>query len=349
MRKIFFFTFSLIIGLALFGLATSKVGFKEIRGAFSSFPVSGLIAILILTVLIALVGTWRLKFILKSQGYNLSFLKLFEIWLAGFAISYLTPIAIFGGEVVMIYALRRFFPISWEKSSAAVFIHRVLDATVFFPFLILGVFTFSLLAGSLPTAKVIIAGGVVAGIFIFLLIMFYIKSFRKESPLEWFLKLFGMNRKKLEKKEGGRLILGAEKEIVSFFGVKKKEMWQGLGISLIKYLLILVRCWILIFFFQGSWDIFNTLSAYGFFNLATLVPVPAMLGSLEIAEGLVFSGLGLGANVGLAFSFVLRAMDILICLVGLILLVKFGMKLIKMKIIELIDKVALNRNSLFLG
>ncbi len=349
MRKLFFFTLSLIMGLAIFGLATSKVGFEEIREVFSSFPISGLIVILILTALIALVGTWRLKFILKSQGYDLPFSKLTEVWLTGFAISYLTPIAIFGGEVFMIYALRRFFPLSWEKSSAAIFIHRVLDATIFFPFLVLGVFTFFFLAGSFPAAKIIAAGGVVAAFLIFLLIVFYIKSFRRESPLEWFLKLFGMNRKKLEKKEGGRLILGAEKEIVSFFGLKRKEMWQGLGISLVKYLLVLARCWLLIFFFKGGWDIFNALSAYGFFNLATLVPVPAMLGSLEIAEGLVFSGLGLGANVGLAFSFLLRAMDVLICLIGIILLMKFGMKLVKVKVIELIDKVVFNKNSLFMG
>ncbi len=349
MRKLFLFLLSLIMGLAIFGLATSKVGFEEIKEAFSLFPISGLAIILILTALIALAGTWRLKFILKTQGYDLSFSKLAEVWLTGFAISYLTPIAIFGGEVFMIYALRRFFPLSWEKSSAAVFIHRVLDATIFVPLLVLGVFTFSLLAGSFPAAKIITAGGIMAAILIFLLAVFYVKSFRRESPLEWFLRLFGMNRKKLEKREGGRLILGAEKEIVSFFGLKKKEMWQGLGISLVKYLLIVARCWLLIFFFKGGWSIFNALSAYGFFNLAALVPVPAMLGSLEVAEGLVFSGLGLGANTGLAFSFLLRAMDVLICLIGIILLIKFGMKLIKVKIIELIDKVVFNKNSLFMG
>jgi len=349
MRKVFLFLVSLIIGLAVFGLATSKVGFNDIAEAFSSFSLRGLAVILSLTGLIALAGTWRLKFILKTQGHDLSFLKLIEVWLTGFAISYLTPIAIFGGEVFMIYSLRRFFPLSWEKSSASVFIHRVLDATVFFPLLVLGVFIFSILAGSLPATKIMIVGGVVAGILIFLLAVFYMKCFKKESTLEWFLKLFGMSRKKLAEREGGRLILGAEKEIVGFFDFRKKEMWQGLGISLVKYFLIVVRCWLLIYFFQGGLNISNALSAYGFFNLATLVPVPAMLGSLEVAEGLVFSGLGLGANIGLAFSFVLRAMDILLCLLGLILLVKFGMRLIKMRVIEIIDKIVFNKNSLFIG
>jgi len=338
MRKILLFTLSLVIGLAIFGLATSKVGFKEIAGVLAAFPVWGIIVTLILTLLITFVGTWRLKFILKLENYDIPFFKLLEIWLLGFAISYLTPIAVFGGEIVMIYALRKAASLPWEKSSAAVFIHKVLDATIFLPFLVLGVFAFPVLSGFLPKTNIMIAGGVVAGIFIVLLSVFYIKSFKKESSLDWFLKLFGIDKKKLEKKRGGKLVIAAEKDIINFFGLRKKEMWQGIGMSVLKYLLILIRCWVLIFFFTGSWNILQAMAAYGFFNLAALIPVPAMLGSLEIAEGLVFGGMGLGANVGMAFSLILRSVDVLLCLMGLIFLLKFGAKLIKIKIIEIIDR-----------
>jgi len=349
MRKIILFLVSLLIGLSLFGLVTSSIGIDEIAKAFSSFPVEGLVIILFISFLIVLVGIWRLKFILKTQGYYLSFWKVAEIWFGGFTISYFTPIAIFGGEVFMIYGLKKAFSVPWEKASAAVFIHRVLDATIFFPFLVIGLFTFPFLAGTFPKTKVIIAGSIVAAIIIFLLAIFYIKTFRKESTLEWFLRLFGLSRKKLQNQKGGELVLGAEKEILSFFGLKKGRMWKGLAISLLKYFLILIRCVMLIFFFGGSWHLLRALSAYGFFNLATLVPVPAMLGSLEIAESIVFSGIGMGANVGVAFSFVLRSMDLLCAMIGFLLLIKFGIKLIKIKIGEFIDKVISNRNSLFIA
>lgn len=338
MRKILLFALSLIIGLAIFGLATFKVGFKEIAGALAAFPIWGIIITLVLTLLIAFVGTWRLKFVFKTEDYDLPFFKLLEIWLLGAAVSYITPIAVFGGEIVMIYALRKASSLPWEKSSAAVFIHKVLDATIFFPFLILGVFTFPILSGFLPKTNIMIGGGIVASIFIVLLSVFYIKSFRKESSLDWFLKLFGMDKKKLEKKRGGRLVIAAEQDIINFFGLRKKEMWQGIGMSVLKYLLILARCWVLIFFFTGSWNILQAMAAYGFFNLAALIPVPAMLGSLEIAEGLVFGGMGLGASVGMAFSLILRSIDVLFCLVGLMFLLKFGAKLIRIKIIEIIDR-----------
>jgi len=338
LKKIIIFLITLAIGLAVFSLATSKVGAEEIIKAFSIFPSWGIVVILLLTVLISVVGTWRLKFILEVQGNKLPFLKLFEVWIAGFAISYLTPIAILGGEVFMIYALRRSYPISWEKSASAVFIHKVLDATIFFPFLILGIFTFPVLSGFFPKGGIIIVGGVVAGILITLLAVFYIKSFREESTLDWFLKIFRMNRKKLEERgEGGRLVLLAEKEIVSFFGVRKKEMWQGIGLSLLKYILIIARIFLLIFFLKGSFHVLESIAAYGFFNLAILVPVPAMLGSLEVAEGLVFEGMSFGANVGLAFSLVLRSMDTLFCIIGLVLLVKVGIRLIKIRFLEIVD------------
>lgn len=349
MRKIVFFLVSLVVGLAIFGLVISRVGISEVIKAFSSFPLEGILMILFLSFLIAAVGIWRLKFILKIQGYNLSFWKVTEVWFGGFVISYFTPIAIFGGEVFMIYTLKKAFSVPWEKSSAAVFIHRVLDATIFFPLLIIGLFVFPFLAGTFPETKMIIAGSTVASIIIFLLAVFYIKTLKKESTLEWFLKLFGLSRKKLQNQKGGKLVLGAEKEIVSFFGLRKRQMWKGLAISLIKYFLLFIRCVVLLFFFGEGWHFLKTLSVYGFFNLAVLVPVPAMLGSLEVVESVVFSEIGMGANVGIAFSFVLRSMDILFAMVGFLILIKFGMKLIKIKIMEFLDGIFSNKSSLFVG
>jgi len=349
MRKIFFFIISLMAGLIIFGFATSRVGFEEIGEAFDLFPSQGLILILILTFLITLVSIWRLKFILRTYGYDLSFSKLGEIWTAGFAISYLTPIAVLGGEVFIIYALRKELSLSWEKSIASAFVNKILDATIFLPFLILGLFIFPALSGFFPVDKVIIAGGGVAAIFATLLAVFYLRSFRKKSVLEFILKFFGMNKKRIEEKKGGKMAFEAEKEVLKFFGLKKKEMWEGIGLAVLKYLLILVRCWLLIFFFQGGISILKAISAYGFYNLACLIPIPAMLGSLEVAESLVFEGLGLGANVGIAFSLLLRAMDVLVVLAGIILLIKFGTKLAKMKIIELVDKIASSKNSLFIS
>jgi glycosyltransferase 2 family protein len=339
MKKIFLFLLSLTIGIVVFGVVTSKVGLNDIAQAFTLFSIRGLVVILFLTLIIALTDVWKLKFILKSQGQNVSYSGVLEVWLTGFAISYLTPIAIWGGELFMIYTLKNKYKISWEESGAAVFIFRVIDATIFFPFLILGVILFPFLTNTFPVFGILISGAIVTGIFIVLLVNFYFKSFKNKSVLEGILKFFGKDKKKFEEGKGGKLMFGAEKEVIRFFGTRKKAMWMAIGNSLLKYTLIVIRAWLLLFFFKGGLNILKALSIYGFFNLSCLVPLPAQLGSLETAEAIVFNAFGLGANVGVAFSLVLRAMDSLVCLIGLLLILKVGIELIKKRIMVIIDKI----------
>lgn len=338
MKKILLFLLSLTIGIVVFGVVTSKVGFGDIIKAFSLFSLKGLAVVLFLTLIIALIDVWKLKFILKSQGYNISYLGVAQVWLPGVAISYLSPFAIWGGEFFMTYTLTKKYLLPWEKSGAAVFIFRAVDATIFFPFLILGVLVFPVTAGYFPASKVLIVGGIITVIFIVLLINFYIKSFKGQSVLSGLLKIFGKDPKKFKEGRWGKLIFGGEQETLKFFKPRKKEMWIAIGNSFLKYLIILIRAWLLIFFFKGGLNILRAVAAYGFFNLADMSPIPAQLGIQETAQALVFQGFGLGANVGVAFSLVLRAMDSLVCLTGLLLILKVGIELIKKRIIEIIDK-----------
>ena len=340
MKKILLFFLSLTVGIVIFGIITSKVGTEDIIKAFSLFSLKGLCVVLFLTLIIALTDVWKLKFILKSQGHNIAYWQVAEVWLTGFAISYLTPIAVWGGELFMTYTLKNKHKVSWEKGGAAVFIFRVIDATIFFPFLILGIVLFPFLTRTFPIFGILISGIVITGIFVILLANFYFKSFKNKSVLEGILKFFGKDKKKFEQGKGGKLIFGAEKEVIGFFKDNKRAMWIAIGNSLFKYALIIIRAWLLLFFFGGGFDILKTLSIYGFFNLSCLVPLPAQLGSLETAQAIVFTVFGLGANVGIAFSLVLRAMDSLVCLTGLLLILKVGADLIKNKIFDIVDKFA---------
>ncbi len=347
MRKIIFFAISLIIGLAIFSFVTTEVGTEEIIKALSLFSWQGLFLVLFLTALIALVSILRLKYVVKKYGRDISLPKTVELWTAGFAVSFLTPVAILGGEFLIIYVLKKVYRLSWKKSIAAAFVNKVMDASAFFPFLILGLIIFPALSGYFPSGKMIFFGSGVTILFVVLLGVFYIKSFKKESILEVVLKIFGSSKKKVEEKRGGRIIMNAEKEVLEFFGLRKRSMWTGLTLAFLKYLLILARIWALIFFFQGGTGILNALSVYGFFNLSSLIPVPAMLGSLEAIESIVFESLGLGANVGVAFALLIRSFDILMVLAGIFFLIKIGMKLAGMKITGFVGSIVSDKKSSF--
>ncbi len=327
MKKILLFLASFIFGIVVFVLVIKEVGFRNIKEALSLFSSLDGLAIFIITCLISLVGILKWRFVLKSQGYNFSFIALGKIWFSTFTISYLTPISLLGGEPYMIYSLKKHFPISWDKNIASVITDKLLDLSIFLLFMILGILSFFFLAGLPPRNLCVVISGIVIILLVFL-ITFYFKVFRKESILKWFLKPI-----KVEGKSNG-LIFDIEKEIFHFFNPRKKWLWKGLCLSFLKYFLVLIRCLLIVYFLGGGMGIFRSSAVLAFVNLASLFPIPASFGSLEAGQAFAFSLLGLGSNMGTAFSMILRGADLLVCLAGAVFLVEFGIKTVTDKVIN---------------
>ena len=333
MKKILLFLTSLFVGLFIFVLVVGKIGLRNVIQSLSLFKGLGGVAIFIITCLIVLLSIWKWKFIFKTQGYNLSIFTLGKIWTAGFTIRYLTPLALLGGEAFRMYSVKKIFSLPWEKSIAATLIDKLLSLSIFLLFLIFGIFSFFLLAG-FPHGNIgIIIGGTIFVLTIILCLL-YFKIFKKESILKWFLNLLGIKNNK-----NSEILLNTEKEIFSFFRPKKRWMWQGLGIALLNYFLILIRCFLIIFFLRGGTNILISFAVYASANLAYFFPVPATLGVLEASQAFTFGFLGLGSDMGTAFSFILRGSELLICLVGIIFLIKFGMKFFETKVANKITSV----------
>lgn len=339
MKKVLFFLFSFLVGLGLFSWAVKWVGWSEIKEILFTFSGWQGIVILGITLLIWLAGIWEYKFIFKSQGYNFSVRSLGEILLSSFTISYLFPTTYFGGEAFKVYAFKKRFSLPWEKNLAAVIIEKLLFASIFLFLLISGAVSFLLLTklpfGNFWAISLIIVGGLAI-----LLTAFYFKiftqhhfsrksfgqknytkngaGFKKESILKWFLKFFAVREKK------NHLMENIEKEIFRFFDFKKFLIWKGLGIAFLRYFLIFIRCWFLIFFLGVEVNILIVLAILFFSCLAYLFPFPAKVGSAEMALAFAFGSLGLGAAAGITFSFILRGAEILIVLLGLLFLIKLG-------------------------
>ena len=320
MKKFLIFLVSAVIGLLLFFWVIRWVGWQEISGVLLTLLGYKGLVILGVTLLIWFVGTWQWKFILKSQGYKFSTWSLAEILFASFPITYLfTPTAVFGGEVFRIYSLKKKSSVPLEKNIASVAIGRLLSASVLLLFLILGAVSFVLLAEE-PVENFRIIALALIGLLAVGLAIFYSRSCKKKSILKRFLRFFGVKEKK------NHLPEEIEKEIFHFFDFRKDVMWKGLGIAFLRYSLIVVRCWLIVFFLGGGLGVFGSLAIMFFLYLAHFFPFPADLGSLEGVQVLAFSALGLGASAGISFSLVLRSVDILIALFGLVLLIKLGMK-----------------------
>lgn len=340
MKKILFFLVSFLIGFLILGTILLKVGLEQVSKAFENFNFLGISFIIFIAFLSFLVCALRWSFVLKKLGYEISYKKIFGLYLGGFALSYFSPVAILGGEIFMIYGLKKLFSLPFEKGATSIFVFKILDALVFFIFLFLGIYIFFFKAEFIPSTKFFLAGGGMA-IFLFsLLCFFFLKSSKKESLLEWFLGKFGFDKEKVKNSKGGRFLFNTEKEIFSFFREKKEAVLKTLFFSFLRYILSFLKVIFLIFFFKKGFSFLNGISIYGFYNLSKLVPLPALLGSLETFQATAFSALKLGANTGIAFSLILRGVDVLFGLIGLFFFFKFGFEILIFKISEFFEKVS---------
>lgn len=336
MKKILKFLISLVIGLVIFLIVMQKVGLGNIKEALLLFFQFEGWVIILLTFVVACIGIFRWKLVLGAQGHRLSFKKLSPLWLVGFSMSYLTPVAFLGGEFFRIFFTTKKIPaVPVKKTVASVVVDRILDATVFFIFLIAGMLAFAFY-GSFPTSIMGISIIVVALLLLGLLLFFYFKRFRRESILEWFLKTFKIKSRFFSDKNG--VFFEAEKEVFHFFSLKHKAFYKALLLTLLRYGLLFLRCAILVLFLVGNIGVFKSLAIYGFANLAGLAPIPATLGALELGEGFAFGVLGLGFGTGTIFSMVWRAADLLLALIGLVFLIKFGTRVVQDKVLKVFEK-----------
>lgn len=320
MKKFLFFLLSLIIGFGGVWFVIREVGWQPLFQLFLFVRYWQAFVIIILTLLIALLNVFCWQFILKTQGHSFSLLELSDIWLAGFAISYFTPIAFLGGEAFMSLAFRKKTSLRCKKNISSIIILRILNGSIVLLFSAFGVFVFFVLVG-LFFEKIILASIIILGL-LSVLAFFYYKSFKGKSILKGFLRIFG--ERSISKENS---IIGIEKDIFTFFKAGNKIIWQGLGIAFIISLLRIFRLWLIVFFLGGiAINIFQVFAIFAFVSIAHFLPIPAALGTLEVSQFFLFGSLELGAEVGTVFSLILRGAHLFLGLIGIFCLIKFWMK-----------------------
>lgn len=316
MKKFLLFLVSLLAGVGLFVWILKIVGRNGLEEAFLVFKSWRGLVILALTILIAVVGNWRWKEILKGMDVNISFRELFRPFLAGFSLIYLFPVIVWGGEIFRGYFLKEKKLIPWSKGMASVIIDRVFEWTANLVFIFLGGLFFLFIIG-FPSLKL---GIIFGGVFLFFLAavsFFYFKCIKKESMMKFFF--LGDKKQPLE----------IEKEIFGFFKLKKIAMWKSLFLSFLRATCMCGRVWFLILFLGKEISALPSLSILGFSYLAAMIPIPTSLGSHEVIQAFAFNSLGLGASTATAFTMVIRGAELIVALFGLMVLFRLGTILLK--------------------
>jgi len=323
MTRLLLFLFSLLAGLAAFWIITFKIGWHEIVEPLFFLDNWEILVLILLTFLIVLGNVFKWKFVLKTLGYKTALKDIFGVWLAGFALNYLTPVAVLGGEVAMITGLKEKYPkISLVDNIVSVVVVRVLNFSITILALILGLLLFLGRVSSLPE-DISLALTLVLISLLGVMVFFYYRSFKKESIIGWVTRFlertFGINQD---------IALEVERRTFYFFQWGNPNMWNGLALSVLIALLGIIRMVLIILFLTNSLFSFSEiLSINAFTHLAYIAALPATFGSLEAAEVFVFSSLGLSSALGTAFSLILRTAELFAVLLGLVFLVRMWLVL----------------------
>jgi len=319
-KTVFLFLTSFLVGMVIFSLVYNAIDWQGPESVLAIFSFNNGLVIFFLTLLMLLFGTLRWQTILLSGGIKASFFDLFKAYLAGYSILFLAPVLFFGGELFRAYVLKKKDILSWPKSMASVIIERILEWTFNLIFVICGLFLFILNVNLVPNAIFFIFS-----ILFFVLscglIFFYLNILRKESMARF-----------LEKHFKGRLNGKAEeteREIFSFFNIKNPAMWKAFSLSFIRMIFMFLRSFLLLVFFNQQTSFVSIFSILSFNLLATMIPIPASLGSHEALQVFAFNSLGFESILAIAFTMTIRFAELGVSIFGLVFLFKLIVELFK--------------------
>ncbi len=323
MKKKSFFI-SIIVGLAIFILVFWRIGLTKIINALSLIsPLKFLIALCIMLIAI-LFSVLKWKIILKAQGYNVSFIKLFFIKLVGYSVSYIIPSANLGGEPVRAIILKKESDIPLTKNIASVIVDKSLELTVGFLSLLLAVFLL-IINYTLPKNTIAVLLFAV-GFFLIMLYLFYTKTLSNKGFFSSIIKFFRIDRinfiKNIKKD-----IENTEEHVSRFFKKQKKAFLITTLISLVMQVIFIINYKLILSFLGYDVTIIQALLILSLSSFAYVIPIPGAIGTYELAMAVIFTLLGMGAETGVAFSLIIRCLNIVIVSIGMVFLSHFGIKL----------------------
>ncbi len=324
-RKVFA-ALSTLIGIGLFCLVFVWVGVGEVINAVKILSYSRFLILLLFTIFLFFLTAVRWNIILRAMGEKTNFLKVWMAKICGYAVSYLTPFSRLGGEPVRAYVLKKENKIGMEKGLASIVIDKMFEFTVAIFFMLWG-FVFLVSRYTLAFNRLFLMFFLTL-LFIVLLVWFFIKILKHEEFFSKFLRIFKLHKMKRFKFVHASL-QRIEKDIARFFKYNKKGVVGALIITLIINTLFIAAYQLIVLFLGIKISFITAIMIFTLFAFSSSAPTPGSLGVYEAGFAIVFSILGLGASVGVAFALLTRLFELVISGVGVGLIAVTGMKVVK--------------------
>ncbi|MBD3270248.1 flippase-like domain-containing protein [Candidatus Peregrinibacteria bacterium] len=314
-KKTFWFFLFLFIGLSLFIREIFNTGFENIFQALKDFSLLKFLIFVAISFVNFSLFSWRWQLVVKQihKGKKIKPTAFFMDRMAGYAVSYVTPMAQLGGEPLRLMLIQE-EGVSRKTAISSTIIEKALELSTLILFISAGILI-TLIEPWLPLeTKIPLA--IVGAVMLFAVIWFYVTSYTQIGFLSSIFNLFKLNKFKRLRKYCHKMNK-FEKEMNAFYQNHTGTMNLLILISLITVVFILIEHFLVAYFLGVKLTFLETFLISTIPYIAYMLPVPAGLGALESGAALIFLILGVEINA-FAFIFIIRLRDFIFVSMGLV-------------------------------
>jgi uncharacterized protein (TIRG00374 family) len=267
---------------------------------------------------------WLLLF---AQGYTIPYFWLIAYRLATFAVSYFTPGPHFGGEPLQVYLVSSRHNVPVSASVAAVLVDKVLEMTINFTFLTLGVL-FVVQAQALvgiseqqlvitSLALLMLPLGLLVALLLGVHPLSSLLTVVDSARRRWALRSGKATGIPLTETRLWRAIHKSEAQSIDLCRNHPVILLLAIGASVLSWVAIIAEFWLMTTVLGLHLTLSEAVAALLAARVAILLPMPAALGALEASQALAMRMLGQSPAAGVSLSLLIRARDVLLGVIGL--------------------------------
>jgi uncharacterized protein (TIRG00374 family) len=294
------------------------IDFYQVWNTICSLHLYQILVLIALNSVIVLALTGRWWFALRSFGGRIPLTHMAGYRLSSFSISYFTPGTQFGGEPLQVHFPIERHQVPTSTALAAVTVDKIFDVMTNFSFIAAGLVLFLSYGFSLNELT---AGFSFLLLAILTLPMLYMLAlWAGWAPFTKLLTGISSLKSTLIDLDKIRGLVNSTEDVVSFRFQQQPLiiLWMFL-LSVLIWLLLIAEYWLSLTFIGAELNFLQMLLALTAARIAFLMPLPGGIGALEASQIWAMGTLGFDPVLGVSLVLIIRARDIFLGILGLVL------------------------------
>jgi len=302
--------YSLLAALLYFALRNAPL--IEIWGMLRKLQFWQILILVGLNVIIYILIALRWWLIVRAEKKDVSFLPLLAARVAVFGVSYFTLGPQVGGEPLQVLHLQRNYGMTYTRATSTVVMDKLLEFLA--NFILLGFGLTAIFQAGIFSASGNISLASLSGLIVLLLLppVHIILLAHGKYPVSAALHKFSNNK-------FVRFVAASERMAGTFCRRHLGVLVAAIFVSVLAALGMVIEFFCITLFLGIHLSFWQTIAAWTAGWLAFLVPLPGGLGALEASQVFALGAFGISAVAAIGVTLLIRARDLLIGGLGLLI------------------------------